>query len=449
MKRLTYIAVPTMFAFALFAFFAFVNQSESDAPVHEDDWWQSEVTPIQQDASNFSDLQFLKEEIGDKRIVALGEQTHDDGATFETRARLIQFLMEEMDFEVILFENGMFEMDLANQTIQTEKNVKELRQVLYAFWSEAKQHKPLFDYLDARLQANQPTYFGGFDCKQSSGIGLKGSVYTDQLESVIQASNPTLLTHDNYKAYKTIWQDFETQRAESKLAMIRIKMEEEEKAQLRDLSKWLQGELQEVDQSYWAQVVRSADESMIVYSDLRILKVLLSKKSFVPINNRRDELMAENLSYLLSEQYADKKIILFGATYHFMRNNDQLSNAKVKGIYLNESRVMGDLVYDEFEEDIYTIGFTAYEGRYGREENVEKGKKVKSPQHTRSLEYQLHQKDHDWAFVSLKNVAQNPFWSDNPSIRLFDYKSDVESNHWAEVLDAVVFINTMEPVLVD
>ncbi|MEM1325667.1 MAG: erythromycin esterase family protein [Bacteroidota bacterium] len=449
MKRFTYVAAAGVFAFALFALFAFVNQPKNDAPIHEDDWWQNEVTPIQQDATDFSDLQFLKTEIGDKRVVALGEQTHKDGASFEARARMIEFLMEEMDFEVILFENGMFEMDLANQTIQSEKNTKELRRALYAFWSEAKQHEALFDYLDSRLQNNQLTQFGGLDAKQSSGIGLKGSVYTDQLESAIQSSNPSLLTQENYTAYKAIWQDFEAQRADSKLAMMRIKMGEEEKMELRKLSDWLQAELKEADDTYWAQIVRSADESMIAYSDLRIVKVLLSKKSFVPINNRRDELMAENLSYLLNHQFADKKVILFGATYHFIRNNDQLTNARVQGLQVDESRIMGDLVHDEFKNDIYTIGFTAYEGRYGQEESVEDGKKIKSPQRAGSLEYQLHQKEHDWAFVSLKNAQDNPFWSENPSMRLFDYKVDVQSNNWSEVLDAVVFINTMEPILVD
>jgi hypothetical protein len=75
-------------------------------------WMDRNVYKIGGDSGTLSEYQFLKHEIGNKRIVALGEATHGDGATFEARAQLINFLMSEMNFEVIIFEAGMFDLQI-------------------------------------------------------------------------------------------------------------------------------------------------------------------------------------------------------------------------------------------------------------------------------------------------------------------------------------------------
>ncbi len=51
----------------------------------EDSWLERNLHQVSIKSSNqdFSDLQFLKDELADKKIVAVGEQTHEDGSTFE------------------------------------------------------------------------------------------------------------------------------------------------------------------------------------------------------------------------------------------------------------------------------------------------------------------------------------------------------------------------------
>jgi erythromycin esterase len=410
------------------------------------DWWENNVKAINPEAENFEDLQFLKKEIGDRRIVALGEQTHEDGATFEARGRLVEFLMEEMGFEVVLFEGGIFDLEVGNQVAQETKSVDSLTQYLYDFWSDAAQHKALFGYFDTRLKNGDPTYFGGFDCKHTSKAGIRGTNYTDALIAAIQTHNADILTHDNFESYLSIWKHFEEKRASGHVAKIRIKMKDEEKENLRTLSKWLQTELEAADASFWQQIVHTTDESMIAYSDMRLYKLVFGVKSFVPINNRRDELMAENLTYLLEEKYADKKVILIGATYHFVRNNDLLMNSKIKGLHINESTITGDLIHPTFKDEIYTIGFTAYDGYYGMVEGDKSGDEIDAPTHSNSVEHQLNSRNYEQAFLPLNTTKNDAFWSNYPSLRLYDYETDLQSNDWSEIVDAVFFIRTMEPI---
>jgi hypothetical protein len=64
------------------------------------------IDPADED---FADLEPLRWAIGDARIVQLGEQSHQDGATFHAKARLIKFLHQKMGFDVLAVESGLYD----------------------------------------------------------------------------------------------------------------------------------------------------------------------------------------------------------------------------------------------------------------------------------------------------------------------------------------------------
>ena len=69
-------------------------------------WLDTNVEPF--DGSHLSlphdDLDFLRDLVGDARIVALGENTHGTRDFFEMKARILRFLVEEMDFDTFAIE---------------------------------------------------------------------------------------------------------------------------------------------------------------------------------------------------------------------------------------------------------------------------------------------------------------------------------------------------------
>jgi erythromycin esterase-like protein len=194
-------------------------------------------------------------------------------------------------------------------------------------------------------------------------------------------------------------------------------------------------------------MVKSNDESIIAYSDIRLLKLVFNKKSIIPINNRRDELMADNIIHLLKRVHPDEKVIVIGATYHFIRNNSLIQPVKIQGIPIHESVIMGNLIYNEFLNEIYTIGFTSYEGMYGLIHPNEKASPVKLPS-VNSLEYQLASRGIENAFVSLSKSGNEPFFNHGAVLRLFDHQSSSSSMQWDKAIDAVYFIRTMTPAYV-
>ena len=69
-------------------------------------WLDAQVHPF--DGTHLSlphdDLEFLRDLVGDARIVALGENTHGTRDFFEMKARILRFLVEEMDFDTFAIE---------------------------------------------------------------------------------------------------------------------------------------------------------------------------------------------------------------------------------------------------------------------------------------------------------------------------------------------------------
>ena len=369
-----------------------VSQSLFAEPPQLSDKWVSEnVQAINTVLPDKEDLHFLKQEIGDKRIVFLGEATHDDGATFEVRTKIFEFLMEEMDFEVILFEAGMFDVMQANKEFQKSGKAESIRKSLWRFW-RTQQWQSIYSYIEQRKAEGHNMEFAGFEAKFSSAYGFNNNNYSRFWATVFEEKNPEIWNNENYKNYMAVWQDIERgyQRSGIRgvLAMVRYKMRDREKEQFRNLSIWMADELTKMEENTLAQMLRSNDESIIAFSDTRLWKLIFNKKSIIPVNNRRDELMADNLQHLLSEVYPNKKVIVIGATYHFVRNNQSIDPIKIMGIPVHESVIAGDLIYKQFANEIYTVGFTSYDGEYGWPREGKKGRAV-TPLGANSLEYQL------------------------------------------------------------
>lgn len=415
-------------------------------PTLSNDWIGNNVHEMDIDLRG--NLGFLKQEIGEKRIVFLGEATHEDGATFEVRTKIVEFLMEEMDFDVVLFEAGMFDLMQANKEFQTTGDSESIKKALWGFW-RTQQWQSFYSFIAQRKAAGNNIEFAGFDCKFSSAYGFDNNNYSRFWEAIFQERNPAILMNENFTNYIAVWKDIESGYKQTgmkgALAKMRYKMSEKEKQSFRNLSSWMADELKKAGENKLAQLLRSNDEGIIAYSDTRLWKLILNRKSFLPINYRRDELMADNLRHLLSEVYPNKKIIVLGATYHFIRNNQSIDPIKIKFIPVHEAVIAGNLVYEQFANEIYTIGFTSYDGEYGLLRKGKKGVGVKKPE-ANSLEHQLANRGVKQAFVSLRQSLNEPFFSNGTSLRLFDHNSYVTSKKWHKVLDAVYFIKTMEPL---
>ena len=67
--------------------------------------------------NGFADLQPLRRIVGDARIVALGEATHGTREFFQLKHRILEFLVNEMDFNIFAIEAPLPEAQDVNRYV--------------------------------------------------------------------------------------------------------------------------------------------------------------------------------------------------------------------------------------------------------------------------------------------------------------------------------------------
>ncbi|MFM7857833.1 MAG: hypothetical protein ACKO96_39405, partial [Flammeovirgaceae bacterium] len=108
----------------------------------------------------------MKETLKDSRVVLLGEQSHGEGATFKAKVRLIKFLHEELGYEVLSFESGLYDNFKSFERV-TEKNEQDspLKNSIFKIWSETSELQPLLKYIHKKKNTANPLIVTGFDCQ--------------------------------------------------------------------------------------------------------------------------------------------------------------------------------------------------------------------------------------------------------------------------------------------
>lgn len=326
------------------------------------------VRSIQASDEDFSDLQFLKEVLNEKRIVLLGEQSHGDGATFEAKVRLIKFLHQEMGFDMLSFESDLLDGYWAWQQVK-DTNYKEslLRESIYSIWSESKEGEALIKYVHEQASTNKPLMVMGFDCQGST-------LLPDGLLAEIKETIGNLTLSEEEVA--SIEQVQETgaeflvdNEADSVLFFTAIKkVSASLKKSLVADSTMLKSILQQ-SLAGWVQMIQWQIDKL--------------RERDVKVQNPRDLQMALNLIYL-TKLYPNKKIVAWGASYHFANEIERWENTLLTKQFikrmdslqhsheptdLNESLngavPMGRILKKHFGESLYSLAFSSFDGAFG------------------------------------------------------------------------------------
>ena len=117
-------------------------------------------------------LAFLRDIVGDARIVALGENTHGARDFFEMKARILRFLVEEMGFNTFAIEASWPESRRLGRYVRTgEGDPVKLLSGLY-FWTwNTESVLEMIEWMRAHNEAGGDIGFHGFDM-QVPGMAL-------------------------------------------------------------------------------------------------------------------------------------------------------------------------------------------------------------------------------------------------------------------------------------
>jgi erythromycin esterase len=156
-------------------------------------------------------------------------------------------------------------------------------------------------------------------------------------------------------------------------------------------------------------------------------------------NNVRDTAMADNLLWLANEWCKGKKLIVWAASFHGVREAESIETDNDDLDY-HGLLTMGHAAYAEVGKDLYSIAFTAYEGKSG---NPFFGSARLARSESGSLESLCHDAGHPYLFVDFRALPDG-HWLRAPIVaRPLGY-SPMRAT-WPRHFDAMIYTARMFP----
>jgi erythromycin esterase len=378
---------------------------------------------------DFTDLRPLRVAIGDARIVLLGEESHASGTNMRAISRLIRFLHQEMGFDVLAFESGLYDMWKVWPLMQAgHEPVDAMRQGLHIVWSRAADFQPLARYLGQQAVGPHPLEVSGVDCQLTGTVSHQQLV--SDLRELVAREHLGEEGKDLVQGFWTTLSGFASAPWDSPAVPQDV---------LSDL-RWLAERLADAGETrsaaegrtlrLWAQVSRSLAEYMAtpVTSDA--------------YGDHRDRQMAQNLVWLAREYFPGRKIIVWAANPHVLRHLYRLSHGAAEVVTKGQAVWMGQGVWEAFGDRSFVIAATAYSGQWNLHPIITV---VSDQDSTFELEELLAATGLEQAVVPLRNLPPGGEWLRNPIFgRLtFGYRNVLAT--WPDHADAILFMRAATP----
>uniref|UniRef100_UPI0010A6B5A9 erythromycin esterase family protein n=1 Tax=Flagellimonas onchidii TaxID=2562684 RepID=UPI0010A6B5A9 len=280
------------------------------------------------ESKEVDDLSFLKDELEGKRLVMLGEHTHMYGNIFEMKARIVEYLHQELGFTTISMESSMYDIWKMNQSGFTAKGFNN---AIWGVWSNALEFQRLVNYIDRNnlkvvgfdSQVNNVQQFieDFFDYCKKQSIPLK--LDEDDFGIVIEGVLETVTVEEDDIEYSVYERELE--RIISQIDSLETNS----------------------TNYYWKQFAKSllACSQDAYYNTEEILTTDFGNKN----NNIRDKQMANNLlSYI--DRNPNEKIICWADNVHAI--NDHSS---IKKPIAEEFVPMGTYIKNELKMESYSL----------------------------------------------------------------------------------------------
>jgi erythromycin esterase len=388
-------------------------------------------------SDNFEDLQFLKDLIGDKRIVQLGESGHGVAEFDSVKVRLIKFLHQQMGFDVIAFESGLFECEWTRRMDPGAYNsFWHMYSSIFGVW-HAYETLELFNYIRQSKLTSRPLILAGFDPQFSSFLGLQNQ--PGFLRGVLEPVDAD---------YAAAVYEVETEYVENWL------LPEFTLANKDRLDEFYADALEFVTEhrsaieTSWPDDPNVADLLVAILRNnltrLELEWIFATEPYSLDYTLVRDRAMADNVDYLADVLYPDKKIITWAHNYHIRYDQPNVQaddGAMTMGYYIGQRR----------REEVYTVGLQMYRGRAAW--NNRQLYTLRSPNREQSLEAIGYAAGRKFAVLDMLWAQPGPGSTMGAGNAWMDQWIDTWSWGFAGPIrmiprnnyDALLFVNTVHP----
>ena len=286
--------------------------------------------PIRSLASDdFSDLEFLRPLLREKRIVQLGESAHGVAEYNWLKVRLVKFLHRSLGFDVIAFESSLGGCQLADERVGAAAAEDVMRACIFSVWHTAET-LPLFEYVAAERAAGRTFDIAGIDVQASGFVARDVSARLVRYAAIVDA-------------------DLARRIEEAEKKLTRTAAKENPDAMRKAYAELAEGLERK------AQTLRAANPANPLELDLVIQEARsrlhfvdeLANFGVVESYTSRDLGMADNLDFLADRMFRGRKIVVWAHNYHVAKVPENPERGPNMGSWVAKRR----------GAEVYTIGF--------------------------------------------------------------------------------------------
>jgi len=400
------------------------------------------IVTLTEKSYDFSDkiYQNIGSIIKNKKIILLGDQTHLEGNVTEIKVNLIEYLHEKHNFNIILFEDSFFKLnlfDINKNKIITEKKWDEY---FSHYLAGNQQFLKFINFLESEETNINNVKIGGFDSQileQDNTILIESLIsFLTQIDIQITEYEKSILEYQFAEAANyphegnPIKSDSEKKNLLDLLSIIKTAIDKE-------------ANTENFEGKYWSQIILN------IHALFETIAKKGSNISDIEIQNLRDSLMASNFNFI-KNIYPNDKIVGWGASYHFSKNLNLIKKDTITETYINQinkeqnkekpldykifsiAKPLGDYLDSIYPNEVYSLAFTTYEGEYGRSYDTDKYKIIPPPKE--SLEGYLMDQN--------KTISWIHFFesSDTPPFFLSALGHLPILSKWESIFNGIIFI---------
>ncbi|MEL6330234.1 MAG: erythromycin esterase family protein [Planctomycetota bacterium] len=412
---------------------------------------------IEPEDTRFEDLGTIGEAIGDARVVVLGESDPGDGASLLLKARLVKYLHDELGFNVLVWESGMFDAAMLDQSLAEGADIRRaMNESADPRWGLSGHALPVYEFAWMSYFGDSPLRMAGVTPEFSAPDFGQAERWAPTLGAVISEHAPSEIDEDELAGFV------------SAASQAELALETEDDERIVDvwerltlmLERWEEGGVGEAVAAsagetlaeFWS---RSIEDRLVTFEE-RMGGFSIDRSSMT-WQNERQRRAGERLAWFADELYAGEKLIVWCETWSALADPGSIGATPSRDP-IQGAETAGQTWRGALGDDLYVIAITSDRGRTG-----EAAQDTEAVPATRdgSLEDVLSRAGAPFVFADLRALADGePLAGVRPSkmagvaLKMRGYGHSgadelVLSADWREQVDGVVLIRRMFPSRVD